>query len=610
MPTSIEVVNGGVIVTTEPNIYFLGKSGTNPDTAGTILALFTGMGSTANTWDTHGGTNSLTAGLDNWYYGHLGYNGGCSAVASTGGAGVNCPTGGVWRFKHTALGSTTTVFQSYSTGPSNAHGIGQMEDGQIFQSGATCSSHSNHVVRPGQASVSILAGTGPNCTFSSAGDGHVFYPLTTDLYLWEGSSTGTRNGFPASNSTAVSGHDFYTSRLLPTKYWSRFGMICEGATKLCNQDSLVVNGSTWNAIRMPGPVRSNIFASSDAWVAPFKVRTGPDGALWVMDWYNYLFLHNPASPSTNAAWNNALRTKSRTRIYRIVPEDGHTEPVLNLTNATTAQLVGTLYNQNFVWRMQAQRLLIGRGYSAELGDSLQSILTKHKTADTVGIDGPVLHALWTLEGLNRLVVDSARWNPVLKSLLLHPAWGVRENVLKAMPKTAASAQAISDQCAADDPHPHVRLQAYIALAASPAASAAVQGHFRATDSYSQSAFDAATTAKLAAATPANTRPGTCTAIGGTVAISRSSHPAQAYNNIRFSMTRNGFELHPYGQLASGDFVVHDIRGQAVFHSTYNAGKGEWSQATAKGLNMSVYFYSFRGVNGDKFDGKIFMSQDL
>ena len=57
-------------------------------------------------------------------------------------------------------------------------------------------------------------------------------------------------------------------------------------------------------------------------------------------------------------------------------------------------------------------------------------------------------------------------------------------------------------------------------------------------------------------------------------------------------------------------MVHDIRGQAVFHSTYNAGKGEWSQATAKGLNMSVYFYSFRGVNGDKFDGKIFMSQDL
>ena len=51
-----------------------------------------------------------------------------------------------------------------------------------------------------------------------------------------------------------------------------------------------------------------------------------------------------------------------------------------------------------MWRMQAQRLLIGKGYSAELGDSLQSILTNHITADVVGIDGPVIHAIWTLEG--------------------------------------------------------------------------------------------------------------------------------------------------------------------------------------------------------------------
>ena len=76
------------------------------------------------------------------------------------------------------------------------------------------------------------------------------------------------------------------------------------------------------------------------------------------------------------------------------------------------------------------------------------------------------------------------------------------------------------------------------------------------------------------------------------------------------MNPNGFELKPYGQLVSGELVVYDIRGQAVFHSTYNSGKGEWSQNKAKGLNMSVYFYSFRGVNGDKFDGKIFTGQDL
>ena len=93
---------------------------------------------------------------------------------------------------------------------------------------------------------------------------------------------------------------FYTSRLFPQKYWSRFAFACEGASKLCNQDSLVVangtTGSTWRAVRMPGPDRSNIIASTDAWVAPILAKTGPDGAVWVLDWYNYLFLHNPASP--------------------------------------------------------------------------------------------------------------------------------------------------------------------------------------------------------------------------------------------------------------------------------------------------------------------------
>ena len=446
MPTSLEVVNGGVIATVEPLIVFLPKSTSNPDTAGVPVTLFSGMGSTANTWDTHGGTNSLTSGVDNWMYGHLGYNGGCSVN------GVTCATGAIYRFRNTAYGSVSTTFQAFSTsGPANAHGIGQMEDGQIFQSGATGTPHNNHAIRRGVAAVNITAG----------GVG-TYYPITGDRYYWEGSTSMT-NGVFTTTTTASSGHDFYTARLLPTKYWSRFSFVCEGASKLCNQDSMVVNGSTWTAAHLTGPVSANIFASTDAWVAPLKVRTGPDGGLWVLDWYNYLFLHNPATPATNAAWNNALRVKTRTRLYRIVPEDGHTDPVLNLTNATTAQLVNTLSNTNFLWRMQAQRLLIGRGYTAELGDSLQNIMTNNKASDTVGINGAVIHAVWTLEGLNRFVVDSTRWAPILRNLLLHPAWGVRENVLKALPRTATSAQLIKDACAADDPHPHVRLQAYVAL---------------------------------------------------------------------------------------------------------------------------------------------------
>src|SRR5690606_14365087 len=269
--------------------------------------------------------------------------------------------------------------------------------------------------------------------FASGGSGSTdrsrLYSLTNDRYMWEGNNNQIAANPASGNVTyystgisAVSGSDFYTARLLPQKYWSRFQFACEGMSGMCNQDSLVENGSTWLSHRLyPGNRWPNIFASSDAWSAPLKVRTGPDGGLWVLDFYAYVFLHNPATPSTNAAYRHPLRYKTRSRFYRIIPESGVTDPLLNLTNATTRDLVATLYHSNMVWRLQAQRLLIERGYNDELGNLLDSVLTRHRQVDVTGIDAPVLHALWTLHGLKQFETNPTRWNPVLKQLLLHPA---------------------------------------------------------------------------------------------------------------------------------------------------------------------------------------------
>jgi hypothetical protein len=331
-------------------------------------------------------------GLDNWIYGHTGYNG-CNAD------GVDCGGGRVWRFKHKAFGSPNTEFQAWTTGPANAHGIGQMEDGQIFQSGATGSSHINHSIRKGVAAIDIRNDVANN------NNKNLFYPITGDRYLWEGSTAKNASDQFFCGTTAVSGMQFYNSRLFPKKYWSRFAFNCEGSNKLCNQDSLVEStngsntGSTWRSVRMPGPARSNLIASTDAWVAPILAKTGPDGAVWVLDWYNYLFLHNPAPPmGVGGAWKNSLREKPRYRIWRVTPTDGSREPVLNLTNATIPQLVSTLSNPNMLWRLHAQRMLIAKGYSVELGTLLETILTTNRTVDSVKNNPPVIHALWTLSG--------------------------------------------------------------------------------------------------------------------------------------------------------------------------------------------------------------------
>src|SRR5690625_6420522 len=37
----------------------------------------------------------------------------------------------------------------------------------------------------------------------------------------------------------------------------------------------------------------NLIAGADEWFAPVEAKTGPDGNVWVADWYNFIVQHNP-----------------------------------------------------------------------------------------------------------------------------------------------------------------------------------------------------------------------------------------------------------------------------------------------------------------------------
>ncbi len=599
LPQSIEVVTGGVVVTMVPYVVFFPN---NNDVAGEPQILFSGMGGGNGNHDTHGSISSLMYGLDNWVYGHTGYNS-CTVE------GINCSQGKVWRFKHPSIGNGTKTFQQFtSSGPYNAWGIGQMEDGQIFQSGATTSPHINHSLRRGQPSIDIRIDP------TSTNNKDKFYPITGDRYLWEGTSKKTNNIW-MSKTTAVSGLQFYTSRLFPPKYWNRFAFSCEGASKLCNQDSLVVTtkdtliGSTWKAVRMPGPEHSNLIASTDAWVAPILAKTGPDGAVWVLDWNNYLFLHNPAGPDDkiSGAWKNKLRVKNSYRIYRVTPENDTREPILNLTTATVAQLVATLSNPNFLWRLTAQRMLIAKGFSAELGTLLENILTNSRYVDAVGNDPAVTHAIWTLQGLGQFEASGnpTKWDPLLKGLLIHPAWCVRENALKAMPRTAASAQAISDACSVNDPHGHVRLQGLVAwseITSKPANATAIWSNYANVDAYATTAFTASTL------TSAATKPCSPNILPPTKLI--RPNLAQPRSDLKFLVQGQGFTLHNNQQLGSGVLSLFEPNGQLAFQTSYDAAQGKWSQPKADGLKAPVYLYLFRGMKGDLIKGTVSVAAGL
>ncbi len=576
VPNSIAIVKGGVVVTAHPQIFFIPN---NNDVGGTPEVLFSGGGANSTSFDTHSQMSSLMYSLDNWVYGITGWAG-CNVN------GVDCSGGKVWRFQHTKIGNRQTKFEIWTGGVPNAYGVGQMENGEIFQSSATTSWYSQHSIRQGEDAIKLVQ------QYAS------FYPPTTDLYLWEGSSSGP------SVHTAVSGHDFYTARLLPPEFNNRL-YVCEGATKHCRQDDLEVDGSTWN-VTPRTQAASRIIGSTDAWFAPLRVKTGPDGGLWVVDWYNYLFLHNPAQPQIQGtfAWVNELRTKTKSHLYRIIPEDGTVDAYPPME--TQDQLIAALGHSNFNWRLLAQRHLIYGGANDALLNHLEDILDNGRFVDDMENDPIVTHAIWVLEGLGELEDNSSRWMPKLQELLKHPAWATRRNVLRAMPRTAASAQAIVDECAVNDDHPHVRLEALVTLAESPNVNGetALWSSFDNEDEYITSARQDAgiNTAGTRPCTP-DYLPEAAEAYNPIeiIGVKQNSIPKYA---MRFNILPNSVELLPHGQLESGVIRVYNLNGKEVFQSSYNSNSQSWSQSKMENLSQGAYTYIFMDVNNKSLRGKL------
>src|SRR4030095_14690501 len=106
---------------------------------------------------------------------------------------------------------------------------------------------------------------------------------------------------------------------------------------------------------------------------------------------------------------------------------------LRLDNATPAQLVSALKNDNMFWRMTAQQRLVERG----LPDVVPALiaLLKDNTVDDLGLNPGALHALWTLHGLGA-ITKMPEAKAAVRGALNHPAASVRRAAIQALPREA------------------------------------------------------------------------------------------------------------------------------------------------------------------------------
>ncbi len=575
MAEGLELVPEGVVVAMAPHlVLFTDKNGDDKADTPMGTVLYTGFSKT----DMHGSITNLKFGMDNWLYGVSGYDGGKVGGISFG--------SGIWRVR--TDGSKFEYIGPTQNG--NSAGMGMMEDGQLFASAAN-NMHTQHSVLPGVLSANITG-------YGEAYDG---FSITKDIVEGDFFVVGGHVG----NFTAAANHEIYTARLFPKAYWNRAAFVCEPTGHLVNQDFLDQDKSSWKANRNAATI--DIFASSDAWTAPIAAKVGPDGAVWVLDWYSYFTLHNipGADPSLfgpGGGWINTMRIRSRERIYRVVPADGRLDPVLDLRAAGFRECVAAFRNGNLLWRMQAQRMLLRKAVTETQKAQVESLLVaslRNRLPDSVGIDPAALHCLWTAQGLGLFAAHAAVWDPILKECLLHPSAAVRANAMKAMPRTAASVRAILEQGRVNDDDPHVRLAALIALSEMPKLDGIrMWATYHNLDKWSQQAFGKAQAGSgISESADKPLVPSLLQPVW--IAAGTRAPPAP---RLRFQRTAMGrLRIRPDASLPPGMLTVYDAHGRLIASSRI-AGFG--SAETLPEMPVGIYNYRFAGPTGITYSGRV------
>ena len=110
----------------------------------------------------------------------------------------------------------------------------------------------------------------------------------------------------------------YAADLFPAAYRGNT-FVCDPANNLIHRDVLVPSGATFIAQR--GDADCEFLASTDNWFRPVNLTIGPDGALYVLDFYREV-IETPLSLPDDIKKKLNLESRGRGRIWRIVPRRG------------------------------------------------------------------------------------------------------------------------------------------------------------------------------------------------------------------------------------------------------------------------------------------------
>jgi putative membrane-bound dehydrogenase-like protein len=450
-PTGLALWDGGCFVCAAPDIFYF-KDTDGDGSADVREVVFTGFGKQ----NVQALINNIKWGIDNWFYGASGPNGGIIKSNRKPDAVPLNVGGRDFRFRPT--GEIEPVSGGGQFGQS-------MDDfGRRFV--CSNSAQARHVVLENRYLARNPALAVPAVVHSIASDGdqgpvyrrsaaEPWRIVRTRLRV-AGSVPGPIEfgGKVTGYFTSATGITVYRGTALGEGFYGNL-FIGDVASNLVHRKTVRPDGATFVADR--SEKEREFLASTDIWFRPCNFANGPDGALYICDIYREVVEHPASIPEIIKQHLDLTSGKNRGRIWRITRDGAAPYKKPQLGKASTVELVRSLNSRDAWPRETAARLIFQRqDNSREVINALESTVLGDRTVPETRVA-----ALWALEGLGSLVIE-----PIAEALV-DPSADVREQAVRLAESRLDGAESskLRDRliALADDDNPRVRMQVAYAL---------------------------------------------------------------------------------------------------------------------------------------------------
>jgi putative membrane-bound dehydrogenase-like protein len=387
--SALEVGYGGVWVGAAPELLFIPDRNQDDVPDGPAEVLLDGFGYQ----DTHECLNSFMWGPDGWLYG----NQGVFNYARIGKPGSPDPDrielrAGVWRYH-----PVRRQFEIFAQGGSNQWGLDYDERGQIFMT--HCRSYwgkgpATHVIQGGHFWNQANANYAPFIIANPPEDfpGFRNYLLASARY-----DHGAGGAGKPGSDLIYGGHSHVGTMIYLGDNWpSEFRGHLFTHNLHGHQINQQVNqrlGSGFDTVH----AGQDMFFCSDPRYVAVDLQYGPDGAVYVIDWYDQQHCHNP---------NTEVWDRGNGRIYRIEFTATYRARKVDLASLEDTKLVELHHHTNEWFVRTARRLLHERSTMRPLDSEAVTALLDMARSDADS--SRRLRALWTLHLIGAFSGAAAR----------------------------------------------------------------------------------------------------------------------------------------------------------------------------------------------------------